>query len=105
MDPARKKKVSASAAWREARELVWAHRQRLLLGLGLMLVSRLTGFVLPTSTKFVIDEVLTKGRTDLLTPIALAVAAATVVQALTFFFFAGSIEKDPTILRPLRSPV
>jgi ABC-type multidrug transport system fused ATPase/permease subunit len=86
MDPARKKKVSASAAWREARELVWAHRQRLLLGLGLMLVSRLTGFVLPTSTKFVIDEVLTKGRTELLTPIALAVAGATVVQALTSFW-------------------
>jgi subfamily B ATP-binding cassette protein MsbA len=85
MDPARKKKVSASAAWREARELVWAHRQRLLLGLGLMLVSRLTGFVLPLSLRTVIDEVLGKGRNELLTPIALAVVGATVVQAVTSF--------------------
>ena len=31
--PQKKKKVSASAAWREARELVWAHRRRLAIGL------------------------------------------------------------------------
>jgi subfamily B ATP-binding cassette protein MsbA len=85
MDPAKKKKVTASAAWREARELVWAHRKRLTLGLSLMLVSRLTGFVLPLSSKWVIDDVLTQGRTDLLGPIALAVGAATIVQAVTSF--------------------
>ena len=70
---------------REARQLVWAHRHRLLLGLGLMLVSRLTGFVLPFSLRTVIDEVLGKGRDELLTPIALAVVGATVVQAVTSF--------------------
>jgi subfamily B ATP-binding cassette protein MsbA len=87
MDPAKKKKVSASAAWREARELVWAHRHRLALGLGLMLVSRLAGFVLPLSTRTVIDDVLIpNGRTDLLGPIALAAGAATIVQAVTSFW-------------------
>jgi subfamily B ATP-binding cassette protein MsbA len=85
MDPAKKKKVSAAAAWREARELVWAHRRRLSLGLGLMLVSRLTGFVLPLSTKWVIDDVLTQGRTELLGTIALVAGAATIVQAVTSF--------------------
>jgi len=39
--------VSASAAWREARALLWAHRRRLTLGLALMLVSRVAGLVLP----------------------------------------------------------
>jgi ABC-type multidrug transport system fused ATPase/permease subunit len=85
-DPAaKKKKVSASAAWREARELIWAHRRRLAIGLSLMLVSRFASLVLPASSKWLIDEVVTKGRADLLAPIVYAVAAATIVQAITSF--------------------
>ncbi len=85
MDSPKKKRVSGSAAWREARELIWTHRRRLMLGLMLMLVSRLTGLVLPASSKFLIDDVVGKGRTDLLVPIALAAGAATVLQAATSF--------------------
>ncbi|MBI4886549.1 MAG: ABC transporter ATP-binding protein [Acidobacteria bacterium] len=80
-----KKKPSLSAAWRESRELVWAHRRRLGLGLALMLTGRLAGLVLPASSKFLIDEVIGKNRTDLLLPIALAAGAATLVQAVTAF--------------------
>ena len=80
-----KKKVSAAAAWREARTLIWAHRRRLALGLGLMLIGRLAGLVLPASSKWLIDEVLAKDRTELLMPIALAAGAATLVQAITMF--------------------
>ncbi len=80
-----KKKVSASAAWREARALIWAHRRRLALGLGLMLVGRLAGLVLPASSKWLIDEVLAKGRTELLMPLALAAGVATLIQAVTSF--------------------
>jgi len=83
--PPQKKKVSMSAAWNEARGLVWTHRKRLLLGLGLMLISRLAGLVLPASSKYLIDEVVTGKRTDLLLPIALAAGAATLVQAVTSF--------------------
>src|SRR5262245_27211433 len=84
MDP-QKKRVSGSAAWREARELVWKHRRRLALGLVLMLVSRLMSLVLPASSKFLIDDVVGRGRTDLLMPIALAAGGATLVQAGTSF--------------------
>ena len=35
----KKKRVSSAAAWREARELVWTHRRRLTIGLGLMLLA------------------------------------------------------------------
>ncbi|MGE0816041.1 MAG: ABC transporter ATP-binding protein [Vicinamibacterales bacterium] len=83
--PPEKKKVSPSAAWREARQLIRAHRGRLLLGLGLMLISRFAGLVLPASSKYVIDEVIGKGRHELLMPIALAGGAATIVQAITSF--------------------
>ena len=85
MDPVKKKSLSASAAWREARELVWAHRRRLGIGLGLMIVSRLAGLVLPASSKWLIDEVLGNNRTELLLPIALVAGAATLVQAVTSF--------------------
>jgi len=85
MDPAKKKSVSASAAWREARALLWAHRRRLLIGLGLMLVSRLAGLVLPASSKYLIDDVVGKNRSDLLPLIALAAGLATLVQAVTSF--------------------
>ena len=84
MDPA-KKKVSGSAAWREARELVWTHRRRLGLGLLLMLVSRLMSLVLPASSKYLIDDVIGQGRTELLMPIAVVAGAATVIQAGTSF--------------------
>jgi subfamily B ATP-binding cassette protein MsbA len=80
-----KKKIRWSAAWQEARVLIWARRGRLLLGLLLMLISRAAGMVLPSLSKFFIDDVLQKGRTDLLPWLAIATGAATIVQAVTSF--------------------
>ena len=80
-----KKKVSAQAAWREARALVAARKGRLALGLALMLVNRVVGLVLPATSKFLIDDVIGRGRADLLMPLALAAGAATIVQAATSF--------------------
>ena len=80
-----KKKIEWSAAWGDARELVWAHRHRLALGALLMIVNQAMGLVLPASTKYLIDQVIGKGRTDLLWKIALAAGAATLVQAVTSF--------------------
>ncbi|MGH9349582.1 MAG: ABC transporter ATP-binding protein [Vicinamibacterales bacterium] len=85
MDPVNKKPVSTAAAWSEARELVWSSRRRLALGFALMLVSRVSGLVLPWSSKWLIDEVIGKGRTELLATIAFVAGAATVVQAVTSF--------------------
>ncbi len=80
-----KKRFSATAAWREARSLVVARKGRLALGLSLMLVNRLVGLVTPATSKFLIDDVIGKQRADLLMPLAMAAAAATVVQAITSF--------------------
>ena len=79
------KRGISSAAWKEARALVWSHRRRLSLGLGLLVMNRLTGLVLPSSSKMVIDRVIGQRRPELLLWIALAVAGATVVQAVTSF--------------------
>jgi subfamily B ATP-binding cassette protein MsbA len=81
----KKKKLTLSQAWRDARELVWAHRSRLALGMVLMLVNRLSGLVLPASSKYLVDEVIGKQRADLLATIALVAGGATVVQAATSF--------------------
>jgi subfamily B ATP-binding cassette protein MsbA len=80
-----KKKVRWSAAWQEARALIWARRGRLLFGLALMLVNRLAGLVLPLLSKYFVDEVVQGGRTDLLLQFAGIVGAATVVQAVSSF--------------------
>jgi ABC-type multidrug transport system fused ATPase/permease subunit len=83
--PPKKGRPPAAVVWREARELLLAHRKYLAIGFGLMIVSRVAGLVPPASSKFFIDDVIGKGRTDLLVPLATAVGAATLVQAVTAF--------------------
>jgi subfamily B ATP-binding cassette protein MsbA len=85
MDEEKKKRPSRSQAWRDAKELIWAHRSRLAVGMALMLVSRLSGLVLPASSKYLIDEVIGKQRADLLVTLALVGGGATVVQAVASF--------------------
>ncbi len=81
----KKKKVDYKQAWGEARELVWEYRYRLALGFVLMLFNRLVGMVLPASSKYLIDEVIMKHRSDLIFPIAIVGGAATIAQAITSF--------------------
>ena len=50
-----------------------------------MVVNRLTGLVLPASTKFLIDDIIGHRRGDLLVPLVLAVVLATAVQGITSF--------------------
>ncbi|MDP9349085.1 MAG: ABC transporter ATP-binding protein/permease [Gemmatimonadota bacterium] len=80
-----RKKYDRAAAWRETRRLMWQHRRSLAVGFVLMLVSRVASLVLPASPKWLIDEIIGQGRRELLLPLALAVGAATVVQAVTGF--------------------
>ena len=81
----KKKRITPEAAWQDARELIWAHRYRLALGMLLMIVNRLVGLVLPASSKYLIDSVILKHKTELLVPLAVAAGAATLVQALSSF--------------------
>jgi subfamily B ATP-binding cassette protein MsbA len=80
-----KKKINPTDAWRDARELIWSHRYRLELGMLLMIVNRVVGLVLPASSKYLIDDVIIRHRGELLVPLALAVGAATLIQALSSF--------------------
>jgi subfamily B ATP-binding cassette protein MsbA len=84
-DKPAKKPTNYKAAWAETRRLMWQHRRSLGIGLVLMLINRLSGLVLPGSVKWIVDEVLTKQRMELLTPIAIAAAVATLLQASSSF--------------------
>ncbi|MEJ2084887.1 MAG: ABC transporter ATP-binding protein [Acidobacteriota bacterium] len=80
-----KKKVDWSTVWRESRELLWARRGRLMVGLVLLIISRLAGMVLPATTKFIIDDVIGKSRPELLPWIAAAAGVAILIQAVTSY--------------------
>ena len=80
-----KRRIHFSTAWREARQLAWEHRRHLALGFVLMLIGRVAGLVLPLSPQFLIDDVIGRGRTELLWPLAGVIAGATLLQGLTSF--------------------
>jgi subfamily B ATP-binding cassette protein MsbA len=85
MSNEKKKRLTLSTAWADARELVWYHRYRLALGMMLMIVNRLVGLVLPASSKYLIDNVIIKREGGLLVPLALAAGGATLIQAVSSF--------------------
>jgi len=73
---------------RDARDIVWRARYRLLLGLPLMLINRLAGLLLPMTTKWLIDDVIIKNQHDLLWKIVTAAAAASIISAISDYTLA-----------------
>src|SRR5258708_21185358 len=69
----------------DAWDLIWRSRGRLILGIPLLLINRLTNIVLPGITKFLIDDVFVKGRHDLLWKLAVISAVAAGVGAITAY--------------------
>ncbi len=80
-----KKKLKRARVWREARAIIWRYRRRVAFGLLVMVIGRLAGLVAPASSKFLIDDVVGQGRTDLLLPLALVVGVAALVQGGSTF--------------------
>ena len=73
--------------------MILPRRKLLALGLVLMIINRVSGLVLPYSTKFLIDAVIGKHRADLLTPLVLAVLGATLIQGITSFTLTQLLSK------------
>ncbi len=68
---------------------VWAlmapRRGILAAGFVLMVINRLSGLVLPASTKYLVDNVVGQKQVNLLLPLILVVLAATVIQGITSY--------------------
>jgi ABC-type multidrug transport system fused ATPase/permease subunit len=73
--------------------LVKPRRGILLIGFVLMAINRVCGLVLPLSTKFLIDDIIGKRRTDLLLPLVLTVVTATLIQGVTSFSLTQLLSK------------
>ena len=80
-----KSRLKRANVWREAREIIWRYRRRIAFGLVVMVVGRVAGMAIPASSKFLIDDVLGEGRTELLLPLAIGVAVAALLQGGSSF--------------------
>ncbi len=81
------------AVWPEVWKLMRPRRGLLALGFVLMVFNKLAGFVLPYSSKFLIDNVVTRHQMGLLKPLVLAVLAATLIQGVTSFSLTQLLSK------------
>lgn len=66
-------------------ELIWPRRWLLLLGLFLIVVNRLSGLIIPGSSKYLIDEVIAKANLEMFKWLLLIVALAILLQSVTSF--------------------
>ncbi|HYR46354.1 MAG TPA: ABC transporter ATP-binding protein, partial [Thermoanaerobaculia bacterium] len=69
----------------DAGELLEARKGRLAVGFAILFVNRMAGFVIPFMPRYLLDEVLAKGRRELLPILVLAAAGATLLQAVTSY--------------------
>ena len=89
--------AKSKQAWKllpEVWELLKPRRSVLLVSFGLMAINRVSGLILPASTKYLVDDVIGKRQVRLLTPIILAVVGATVLQGLTSFSLTQLLSKS-----------
>src|ERR1039458_7516112 len=74
-------------------DLIRPRRNMLALGFGLMVINRVSGLVLPYSTKYLIDDIIGKRHYHLLYPLVGLVLTATIVQGLTSFALTQTLSK------------
>jgi ABC-type multidrug transport system fused ATPase/permease subunit len=92
--------------WPDIREMARPRWKVLAVGFVLMLISKVCGLVLPTSSKYLIDNVIGKHQMSLLLPLVLAVLAATIVQGVTGFAITQLVSKaGQRLIAELRAKV
>ncbi len=87
------KKTPVFQALPEIWQLIRPRRGLLALGLVLMVINRVSGLVLPYSTKYLVDNVITKRQMSLLPIIVGVVLTATLIQGLTSFTLTQTLSK------------
>jgi subfamily B ATP-binding cassette protein MsbA len=65
--------------------IIWPRKNLILVGLILIVISRLASLVLPWATKYIIDDVIAKGDLNMLKLILIAVVGSVIIQAITSF--------------------
>jgi ABC-type multidrug transport system fused ATPase/permease subunit len=91
--PKRPKSERLRALLPDIWQLVRPRRGLLAFGMVLMAINRVSGLVLPASTKYLVDDILGKRHYGLLRPLILAVVVATLVQGVTSFALTQLLSK------------
>jgi ABC-type multidrug transport system fused ATPase/permease subunit len=86
---AKRLRAVAPVVW----ELMRPRKKLLALGFLLMAINRVSGLVLPYSTRYLIDSVIAKHHVELLKPIVLTVLGATIIQGITSFSLTQLLSK------------
>jgi subfamily B ATP-binding cassette protein MsbA len=81
----KKPKVTGASLRNAFREIIWPRRKLIGVGIFLILANRLSGLVLPASSKYLIDDVIGQGRVDLLFKLLGILIFAIAIQAGSAF--------------------
>ncbi|CAN5302015.1 ABC transporter ATP-binding protein [soil metagenome] len=86
--------------------IIWPRKGILLIGLVLIIVSRLAGLIVPGSTKYLMDDVIPNKNIQLLGYLILAVSGAVLVQAITSYMLTQILSVEAQrLISNLRSRV
>lgn len=95
MSTEKKSKVTAAQAFRE---FIWPRRKLVLLGLVLIVISRLAGLVLPGASKYLMDNVIVDKDMQMLKVLLLVVAGSILVQAITSYWLTQLLSVEAQLL-------
>lgn len=86
--------------------IIWPRRKQLLLGLVLIIISRLSGLILPGASKYLVDDVIPSNDLNLLKWLILAVVLAIVIQSVTSYALTQILSVEAqNLIAKLRSRV
>ena len=80
-----RKNISGASLRHAFEEIIWPRRKLIFVGLLLIVLNRVSGLVLPASTKYLVDNAIVAGDMDMLRLILGAVSLAVLVQAITSY--------------------
>lgn len=103
MAPKKERKVTIRQVFST---IIWPRRRQLLIGLVLIIISRIASLVLPGATKFLIDEVIPSNDLQQLKGLIFVVVLAIVVQAVTSYALTQILSVEAQhLISQLRSKV
>lgn len=92
-------KAERRVTWRTAfHQFIWPRRKNVLIGLALIVVSRVAGMVLPGSTKYLLDDVVAKHDLGMLWILLAAVVGALVIQSVTSYILTQLLSVEAQLL-------
>ena len=91
----KKKKVTLGYVFKT---IVWPRKSLLLIGLLLIVVSRLSSLVLPAASKYLMDDVIAKHNLEMLKLLLIAVVVSIIIQSITSFLLTKLLSVEAQLL-------